>query len=90
MQGSSSPNLTMNPVRTGIHTLPLKWPKATFIIYDSFSNIGFSGGLKITYREGDKIIKEDTSQVEKLCFIDGKGFIATDARFGGIEIQTEK
>jgi hypothetical protein len=56
----------------------------------SFSNIGFSGGLKITYKEGDKIIKEDTSQIEKLCFIDGKRFIATEARFGGIVIQTEK
>jgi hypothetical protein len=56
----------------------------------SFSNIGFSGGLKITYREGDKIIKEDTSQIEKLCFIDGKRFTATEARFGGIVIQTEK
>ncbi len=56
----------------------------------SFSNIGFSGGLKITYREGDEIIKEDTSQIEKLCFIDGKRFTATEARFGGIVIQTEK
>jgi len=56
----------------------------------SFSNIGFSGGLKITYRDGDKILKEDTSQIKKLCFIDGKRFIATEARFGGIVIQTEK
>jgi len=56
----------------------------------SFSNIGFSGGLKITYRKDGEIIKEDTSQSQKLCFINGKRFIATEARFGGIVIQTEK
>jgi DNA-directed RNA polymerase subunit RPC12/RpoP len=56
----------------------------------SFSNVGFSGGLRITYRDGDKILKEDTSQIKKLCFIEGKRFLATEARFGGIVIQTEK
>lgn len=55
----------------------------------SFDNIGMSGGFKIIYREKDKVIKEDSSQSEKLCFIDGKRFIATEARFGGIVIQTE-
>ncbi|QXP52620.1 hypothetical protein [Cellulophaga sp. HaHa_2_1] len=56
----------------------------------SFSNIGMSGGLRITYKKEGEIIKEDTSQWQKLCFIEGKRFIATEARFGGIVIQTEK
>lgn len=56
----------------------------------SFSNIGMSGGLRITYKKDGEIIKEDTSQWQKLCFIEGKRFIATEARFGGIVIQTEK
>lgn len=56
----------------------------------SFSNIGMSGGLRITYKKDGEIIKEDTSQSQKLCFIEGKRFIATEARFGGIVIQTEK
>ena len=55
----------------------------------SFSNIGFSGGLRITYKKDGEIIKEDTSQARKLCFIEGKRFITTEARFGGIVIQTE-
>jgi hypothetical protein len=42
------------------------------------------------FQDGDKILKEDTSQIEKLCFIEGKRFLATEARFGGIVIQTEK
>lgn len=56
----------------------------------SFSNIGMSGGLRVTYKKDGEIIKEDTSDWKKLCFIDGKRFIATEARFGGIVIQTEK
>ena len=56
----------------------------------SFSNVGMSGGLRITYKKDGEVIKEDTSQWQKLCFIDGKRFIATEARFGGIVIQTEK
>ncbi|MBA6316960.1 hypothetical protein [Cellulophaga baltica] len=55
----------------------------------SFSNIGFSGGLRITYKKDGEIIKEDTSQSKKLCFIEGKRFLTTEARFGGIVIQTE-
>lgn len=55
----------------------------------SFSNVGMSGGLRITYKKDGEIIKEDTSQWQKLCFIEGKRFIATEARFGGIVIQTE-
>lgn len=56
----------------------------------SFSNIGMSGGLRITYKKDGETIKEDTSKSQKLCFIEGKRFIATEARFGGIVIQTEK
>lgn len=56
----------------------------------SFSNIGFSGGFRITYKKDGEIIKDDTSKSQKLCFIEGKRFIATEARFGGIVIQTEK
>lgn len=54
-----------------------------------FSNIGMSGGLKITYKQKGKIIKEDISEWKKLCFIEGKRFIATEARFGGVVIQNE-
>ena len=56
----------------------------------SFSNLGMSGGLRITYKKDGEIIKEETSQWQKLCFIEGKRFFATEARFGGIVIQTEK
>ncbi|WP_158976893.1 hypothetical protein [Cellulophaga sp. L1A9] len=56
----------------------------------SFSNIGMSGGLKITYKKDGQIIKEDSSELEKLCFIEGKRYIATEAKFGGIVIQDEK
>jgi hypothetical protein len=52
-----------------------------------FSNLGFSGGLKITYKAGDQILKEDTTQTEKLCLIDGKSFVAIEGRFGGVVIQ---
>jgi hypothetical protein len=56
----------------------------------SFSNVGMSGGLRVVYKKDGEIIKEDTSEWQKLCFIEGKRFIATEARFGGIVIQTEK
>lgn len=56
----------------------------------SFSNIGLSGGLRITYKKDGEIIKEDNSQLEKLCIIEGKRFIASEARYGGIVIQTEE
>ena len=56
----------------------------------SFSNIGFSGGLRISYIKDGKTYKEDISQTEKLCIIDDKRFIATEARFGGIVIEAEK
>lgn len=56
----------------------------------SFSNVGISGGLSIIYKKDGEVIKKDTNTSKKLCFIDGKRFIAREARFGGIVIQTEK
>lgn len=55
----------------------------------SFSNIGLSGGLRITYKKDGVTLKEDTNKQEILCFIDSKRFIATEERFGGIVIQSE-
>lgn len=56
--------------------------------YLYFSNIGFSGGLKVTYKDGNgNIIKEDTTLHSCDCIIDGKLYFAQEARFGGIVIQ---
>ncbi|MEM6686543.1 MAG: hypothetical protein AAF617_12240 [Bacteroidota bacterium] len=55
----------------------------------SFYNIGMSGGLRVIFKKDEKVIKEDTSLSEQRCFIDGKPFIATEGRFGGIVIQSE-
>ncbi len=52
-----------------------------------FSNIGIAGGLCVTYIEKAIEIKEDITQSKKLCYIKGKQYIATEARFGGIVIQ---
>lgn len=52
-----------------------------------FSNIGFSGGLRISYYKDGEKFNEETDKVEKICFLDGKQYIATEARFGGIVIQ---
>jgi len=54
-----------------------------------FSNIGFSGGLRIAYYKGGEKVSEETDKIEKVCYIDGKKFIATEARFGGIVIQRQ-
>ena len=53
----------------------------------SFSNIGMTGGLRISYINKEK--DDDITQIEKRCFIDGNSFIATEARFGGIVIEKE-
>ena len=55
----------------------------------SFSNVGMSGGLKIHYQKNGTIFRTDDSQIEKRCFIEGKPYIATEARFGGIVIESE-
>jgi hypothetical protein len=56
-----------------------------------FSNIGFSGGLKITYTDSNgKMIREDSTQDYCECFIDNKLFFAQEARFGGIVIQKKE
>ena len=53
-----------------------------------FSNIGMSGGLRVSYyNENNETIKEDSSQRQFECYIDGKSFIAQAAYFGGIVIQ---
>jgi hypothetical protein len=56
----------------------------------TFSNISMSGGLRICHWENGKIIKEDTSQRQKTCFIEGEEYLATEARFGGVVIQKMK
>lgn len=56
------------------------------IVY--FSNIDMSGGLRVSYYdENNQKIREDSSQRQFECYIDGKPFIAQEARFGGIVIQ---
>jgi hypothetical protein len=55
----------------------------------SFSNLSVSGGMRITYMDGGKLLREETDLEVKLCFIDGKRFKATEAKFGGIVIQSE-
>ena len=56
-----------------------------------FSNVGFSGGLKITWKDshGD-MIGEDDTQSSWDCIIDGKLFYAQEAKFGGIVIQKKE
>lgn len=56
--------------------------------YLYFSNIGFSGGLKVTYKDGNgNVLKEDTTLHSCDCIIDGKLYFAQEGRFGGIVIQ---
>jgi hypothetical protein len=53
-----------------------------------FSNLGFSGGFKITYKDSNgNMIREDATQEYCECLIDDKPFFAQEARFGGIVIQ---
>jgi hypothetical protein len=53
-----------------------------------FYNTNLSGGLKIIYKDAEgNVLKEDDSKSECICLIDGKDFIAQEARFGGIVIQ---
>jgi hypothetical protein len=56
-----------------------------------FSNLGLSGGFKITRknRDGQIILEDDTKQFCN-CIIDGKEFFAQEARFGGIVIQRKE
>lgn len=51
-----------------------------------FSNLGISGGLKIT-RYINQTIEEDDSQFMCDCTIENKLFFVHEARFGGIVIQ---
>lgn len=57
----------------------------------SFSNIGFSGGLKIDYEDiTGKTIREDDSRDYFECNIDGKLFFVREARFGGVVLQLKE
>ncbi|MGH1338069.1 MAG: hypothetical protein ACRBFS_18250 [Aureispira sp.] len=55
----------------------------------SFYNTGLSGGLKIVYQQEGVTLKEETNQLEKLCFLEGTPLLAQEAKFGGIVIQTK-
>lgn len=53
----------------------------------SFSNAGFGGGFIAKYYQGETLVKETNDEWGKVCFIEGKKYIADEARFGGIVIQ---
>lgn len=56
-----------------------------------FSNLGISGGLKITYKDSNgNTIREDDTQDYCECIIDNKLFFAQEAKFGGIVIQAKE
>ena len=56
-----------------------------------FSNLGFSGGFQITYKDiNGNLIREDDTQESCECIIDNKLFIAREARLGGIVIQKKE
>ncbi len=53
-----------------------------------FCNKDFGGGLLVFYCDENKqVIRQDTSFSKFECYIDGKPFIASEAKFGGIIIQ---
>lgn len=53
-----------------------------------FCNKGFGGVLLVIYYDENKqVIREDTSFNKFECYLDGKTFIASEAKFGGIVIQ---
>ena len=53
-----------------------------------FCNKGFGGGLLVIYCDENKqVIREDASFTKFECYLDGKTFIASEAKFGGIVIQ---
>lgn len=53
-----------------------------------FSNLGLGGGLRVTYldKQGE-VIREETDNSEKVCYLDGIKHLATEARFGGVVVQ---
>jgi hypothetical protein len=56
-----------------------------------FSNLGFSGGFQITYKDRNgNVIREDDTQEYCDCLIDGKLYFAKEAKFGGIVIQARE
>ena len=53
-----------------------------------FCNKDIGGGLVVIYYDGNQqVICEDYSFSKFECYIDGKSFIASEAKFGGIVIQ---
>jgi hypothetical protein len=52
-----------------------------------FYNTGVSGGFEVHYFANEKLIKKTDDEFEKICFIEGKKYLATEARFGGIVIE---
>ena len=56
-----------------------------------FSNLGLSGGFNIIRKNKDgQIVEEDSTKEFCDCIIDGKVYIAQEARFGGIVIQLKE
>ncbi len=53
----------------------------------SFSNIGMTGGLSVSFYKDGAIVSSDDSHQTFTCFINGHRCIAQEARFGGIVIQ---
>ncbi len=55
-----------------------------------FCNKDIGGGLVVIYYdENQQVIREDTSFTKFECYLDGKPFIASEAKFGGIVIQNK-
>jgi predicted RNA-binding Zn-ribbon protein involved in translation (DUF1610 family) len=53
-----------------------------------FCNKDIGGGLVVIYYDDNQqIIREDYSFSKFECYLDGKPFIASEAKFGGIVIQ---
>ena len=53
-----------------------------------FCNKDIGGGLVVIYyNENQQVIREDYSFSKFECYIDGKSFIASEAKFGGIVVQ---
>jgi hypothetical protein len=52
-----------------------------------FYNTSVSGGFEVHYFVGEKLIQKTDDEFEKICFIEGKKYLATEARFGGIVIE---
>ncbi|MCU0443690.1 MAG: hypothetical protein MUE85_02150 [Microscillaceae bacterium] len=52
-----------------------------------FYNEGISGGFLVYYYQDNQLMKMTKDEYEKVCYIEGKKYLATEARFGGIVIE---